>query len=79
MQNPVHQFLTEREMSINDLATIAGVQRAAVSHLLQGYAPKLSGKVLQAMVELGCNREQVVNEYGKWRQERANELKKQFA
>lgn len=78
MKNPVQNFLDSKQMPVNTLATIAGVQRAAVSHLLQGYAPKLSGKVLEAMVELGCDRVQVVNEYQQWRQERAKELKKQF-
>lgn len=78
-QNPIQRVMNEKGISPSDLAILAGVQRSGISHLLKGYAAKLSGRVLDALVEIGCDGEQLVKEYAAWREAKAEEVRKQFA
>lgn len=71
MKNPIVEVREERQLSPTELAIMAGVDAVMVRRLERGEAAKLSGKVLDALADLGYDKGEMARSYKQWRQEKA--------
>lgn len=76
--NPLVDVLSEKGMNASQLAVLSGVQRAWVSALVRGDAPKLSGRVLDALVRMGYDRDKMIGQYAVWRSDLAKSLEARY-
>jgi len=75
MKNPVFAVREEKNLSVTDLAMMAGVGALRIRQIEKGEPYTLNGKVLDALVELGYSRTSLISSYGDWRKKLAS-LKK---
>lgn len=74
MQNPVIEAREKRGLNRTQLAMLAGTDVMTVKRVERGESAKLSGKLLEALVALGENKNELIREYGEWRTEEARKL-----
>jgi hypothetical protein len=75
LQNPIDRVLAERNMTVGEFTILCGTQRSWIQQLRRGDAPKLSGRVLDACVELGYDKQHLAEEYLTWRQKLAEQVR----
>lgn len=68
-ENPIKRIRKEREISQQELAILADVAINTVRNSEKGLNLKLNDKILEALDQLGYEKEQVRKEYETWRKE----------
>ncbi|MBS3787569.1 hypothetical protein KGY79_05160 [Candidatus Bipolaricaulota bacterium] len=68
-QNPIKRIRDERDLAQQELAILADVSINTVRNAEKGMTSTLNEKILDALVELGYEKEKIEEGYEKWRKD----------
>ncbi len=78
MENPITRVCRERNLSRAQLSILGDCDRSKIAQIESGAAKTIKGKLLDAIVEIGYDRGEIIQQYAEWRRSMANEIKAQL-
>lgn len=74
MNSPIEKILEEKDWTVSDLSNAAGISYTAAYNTAAGHSVNPNPDVLDALEQLGYNRENLKASYEQFKQEQQKEL-----